>query len=97
MRRRVGARERQGSGAGADVAAVTVSAANWMTSKSMIGTRVTRRNEVATVAASSCVPCIRPRRTICELLNEDIFPSDRLAPSLVPSDHAMGCHTGKRE
>ena len=94
MRRRVGARERQGSGAGADVAAVTVSAANCMTSKSMIGTRVTRRNEVA---ASSCVPCIRPRRTIDELLNEDIFPSDRLDPSLVPSDHAMGCHTGKRE
>ena len=48
---------------GADVAAVTVSAANWMTSKSMIGTRVTRRNDVA---ASSGVPCIRPRRTICE-------------------------------
>ena len=28
-----------------------------------------------------------------ELLDEDIFPSDRLAPSLVPSDHAMGCPT----
>ena len=35
----VGARERHGSGAGADVAAVTVSAANWMTSQSMIGTQ----------------------------------------------------------
>ena len=28
-----------------------------------------------------------------ELLDEDIFPSDRLAPSLVPSDHALGCPT----
>ena len=58
---------------GADVAAVTVSAANWMTSKSMIGTRVTRRNEVATVAANSCVPCIRPRRTICDSCSMKTF------------------------
>ena len=92
----VGARERHGSGAGADVAAVTVSAANWMTSQSMIGTQEShegmRWQRALAYRASD-----QEEQSATELLDQDIFPSDRLAPSLVPSDHVMGCHTGKRE
>ena len=92
----VGARERHGSGAGADVAAVTVSAANWMTSQSMIGTQEShegmRWQRALAYRASD-----QEEQSATELLDHDLFPNDRLAPSLVPSDHVMGCHTGKRE
>ena len=73
------------------MAAVKVSAANWMTSTSMMAQELhegMRWQRALGYRASG-----QEEQSATELLDEDIFPSDRLAPSLVPSDHAMGCPT----